>query len=84
MTFWVEENKELICENVNAGIPFWECIHSWSILGSLLFLVYINDLSGDLSSKAKLFADDKSYVNVVYDKNNSANKLNSNLKKVSN
>ena len=47
-------------ENVNA------CVPQGSILGPLLFLIYIIDLSGDLSSKAKLFPDDESLVNVVY------------------
>ena len=46
-------------ENVNAGVP------QGSILGPLLFLIYINDLSDDLSSKTKLFADDTSLFNVV-------------------
>ena len=64
-------------ENVAAGVP------RSSILGSLLFLTYINDLSGDLSSKEELSADDTSLSNVVHDIDTSANELN-NVLKVSN
>ena len=54
-----------------------------SILGPLLFLIYINDLYGDLSSKAKLYADDASLFSVTYDIPTSANQLNNDLKKMS-
>ena len=54
-------------ENVATGVP------RSSILGSLLFLTYINDLSGDLSSKEELSADDTSLSNVVHDIDTSAN-----------
>ena len=49
-----------------------------------MFLTDINDLSGNSSSKAKLFADDTSFFNVAHDINTSANELNNDLKKVSN
>ena len=38
-----------------------------SILGLLLFLVYLNDLSKNLSSTAKHFADGTSIYSVVHD-----------------
>ena len=47
-------------------------------------MIYINDLSDDLSSNPKLFADDTSLFSVVHDKNVSANELNNDLRKISN
>ena len=39
----------------------------WSPISPLLFLVYINNLVDNISSEAKLFADDTSLFTVVYD-----------------
>ena len=47
-------------------------------LGPLLFLIYISDLSEDLTTNTRLFADDVSFFSVV-DINLSATKLNSDL-----
>ena len=53
-----------------------------SILDPLLFLIYINDLSDNLTSNAKFFADDASLFSVVHNVNTSAKELNDDLKKV--
>ena len=58
---------------VNTGVP------QESILIPVLFLVYINDLADDLSSNAKLFADDTSLFSVIHDVDTSANELNNDL-----
>ena len=53
-----------------------------SFLGLLLFLIYINDLSNELSSNLRLFADDTSLFLVVQGTNLSATALNNDLNKL--
>ena len=48
------------------GHQSWQEFHKGSILGPLLFLVYINDLPDNIESIAKLFADDTSLSSTVY------------------
>ena len=56
--------------------------HLWWLLLTLTLLIYINDLSNDLKSESKLFADDTSLFSVVHDINISAGYLYANLEAI--
>ena len=63
--------------DVQAGVP------QGSLLGPLLFLIFINDLPDNLVSNPKLFADDISLFSTVTDPNVTANQINNDLRNLS-
>ena len=64
-------------KNIKAGVP------QGSVLGPLLFLIYINDIATNISSDCFLFADDSLLMEEVISPVDSANKLNNDLSTIS-
>ena len=54
-----------------------------SVLGSLLFLLHINDLPDGINSLSKIFADDTSFFAKFYEINKSVSEVNAGLEKIS-
>ena len=75
--------RVLLNEQASSWRPVLAGVPLGSILGPLLFLIYINDLPNELKSNAKLFADDTSLFTIVKDKTESANILSNDLSEIS-
>ena len=73
----VLNGKSSCLSSITPGVP-----HGF-VLGPLFFLICFNNLVDNVSSEAKLFADDTYLFTVVYDVDVAANKLNRDLEIIS-
>ena len=65
-------------ESIQSGVP------QGSVLGPLLFLIYINDLTDNISSNMRLFADDSSLFIKVRNIQDTQEQLTDDLDKITN
>ena len=64
-------------DDIKSGVP------QGSVLGPLLFLIYVNDLEQDIISSIRFFADDTSIFSIVNDPIKTAENLNHDLNVIS-
>jgi hypothetical protein len=73
----VIDGQTLSWLNTEAGVP------QGSVLGPLVFLIYINEIGVDIVSNCFLYTDDTSLFDITDDPISSASKLNLDLDKIS-
>ena len=72
----VLNGKHADYDDIKSGVP------QRSVLGPLLFLIYINDLEENIKSQIRFFADDTMLFSIVKDPFNSASDLNKDLETI--
>ena len=78
-----DRKQRVILPGVNSDwSKIFACVPQGSILGPLLFLVFINDIVNEIGSCIRLFADDTSLFIIVDDPVASAERLNADLVKI--
>ena len=82
---YLSERKQRVVLNGSSSsfFPVESGVPQESVLGPLLFLVYINDLENNIKSKIKFFADDTMLFSIVHDPNVTAIELNHDLNQIS-
>ena len=64
-------------------VDIWPGVLQGSILGPLLFLIYVSDLPNGLKSESKLFSDDTSLFSLAHNVNTSASDISKDLNLIS-
>ena len=66
--FLRNRSQTVVLDGEESGsVPITSGVPQGSVLGRILFLVYINDLPDELSSQVRLFADDTSVYLTIGD-----------------
>ena len=77
------KQRAVINGKTSEYIPVVSGVPQVSVLGPLLFLIYINDLEVGIKSKVKFFADDTMIYSVVHNPTQTASDLNHDLEIIS-